>query len=307
MMNTSNFLPENMWLNRVRYVLIHLLCVGIFFIPFTLKSLVIAFISYLIGMWGLEVCTHRYFSHKSFKTTRFFQFALALVGGVTGQRGVLWWVSRHRQHHMHADEAMDPQSPIINSWNNSLWFSQFGWPIARENSGIDLTKVRDWCEFPEIVLISRYYFLPPFFAAVLMFSLGHYGMLGADMTGIQSLLWGFVVPLTLVIQVGNAVNTLAHGGLRGGYRNFDTPDKSRNRPILALLTLGAGWHNNHHRFPASARSGFFNREIDIAYLTLVALSKIRLVWDLTPVPDSIIQARQNGNTTSPQTIGYINK
>ena len=123
-------------------------------------------------------------------------------------------------------------------------------------------------------------------------------VLGATLEGVptlgtnrwQMVIWGFLVSTLLCFHASLTINSLAH---RFGTRRYDTPDDSRNNLWLALVTFGEGWHNNHHRYPGSARQGFFWWEVDITYYGLRALSMLGIVWDLKPVPASARQAEDN--------------
>ena len=146
-----------------------------------------------------------------------------------------------------------------------------------------LKEIPDWLKFPELRFINRFDWIP-----VLVLGYGCY-LLGSwdwfhSVTGLNSLttfIWGFLVPTVCLYHATFAVNSISH---LFGKKRFDTGDESRNNGLVALLTFGEGWHNNHHFFPGSARQGFFRGEIDITYYLLKVMSCLGLVHDLRPVP-----------------------
>jgi len=156
-----------------------------------------------------------------------------------------------------------------------------GWFGASENSSTDLDEVPDFARFPELRWLNRWY-LPIFYAgAASIFVCGYLGGFGPKVTGVSALLWGFYVPSFLQIHSIAMINTFGHmPKWVGGYRRFETPDGSMNRPVLALITGGAGWHNNHHRYPGLARAGFAWYEVDLTYYSLRFLEVLGLVRDV---------------------------
>ncbi len=213
---------------------------------------------------------HRYFSHHSFKTSRWFQFVLALGATMTAQKGVLWWAAHHRIHHKLSDMPGDLHSVK----QSGFWWSHMGWILARDLEGTDLSKIRDFSKYPELVWLDRYWFAPAVAAGVITFLIG----------GFFALIWAFALCQVLCWHGTFTINSLSH--LWGG-RRYATDDDSRNNPVLAMITMGEGWHNNHHHYQVSARQGFFWWEVDITYYTLRALSAVGLIWDLHGVPAHI--------------------
>jgi stearoyl-CoA desaturase (Delta-9 desaturase) len=227
---------------------------------------------------------HRYFSHKTYSTSRPMQFVLALLGGTTVQRGPLWWAYHHRHHHQHSDEEEDAHSPHVHGF---LW-SHIGWITSRRNFPTDYSKVRDLDKFPELVFLNRFDAIVPFLFAVSLFALG--GFLHVHAPGLhtgswQLLVWGFFISTTALFHGTSCINSMAH---IMGKRRFKTEDDSRNSFILALITLGEGWHNNHHRYMSATRNGFYWWEIDITYYLLKGLSWTGLIWGLKTVPASVL-------------------
>jgi stearoyl-CoA desaturase (delta-9 desaturase) len=223
--------------------------------------------TYLVRMFGVTAGYHRYFSHRAFRTSRWFQFALAWLGCSALQKGPLWWAAHHRQHHRHADTGADPHSPYVPS----LWWAHVGWVLS---AGYDETRweaVRDWNGFPELRWLNRYHWLPGLALAVFCLLVG----------GWSGLVWGFAVSTVLVYHATFTVNSLCH---RFGGRRYATGDGSRNNALVAVLTLGEGWHNNHHHYQSSANQGFFWWELDVSYYVIRLLSRAGLVWDVRVAP-----------------------
>ncbi|HEY5228596.1 MAG TPA: fatty acid desaturase, partial [Opitutaceae bacterium] len=200
------------------------------------------------------------------------------------QRGPLWWAYHHRHHHQHSDEEEDAHSPHVHGF---LW-SHIGWITSRRNFPTDYSRVRDLDKFPELVFLNRFDAIVPFLFALALFGLG--GFLHVHAPGLhtgswQLLVWGFFISTTALFHGTSCINSMAH---LMGKRRFKTEDDSRNSFILALITLGEGWHNNHHRYQSATRNGFYWWEIDITYYLLKGLSWTGLIWGLKTVPASVL-------------------
>lgn len=242
--------------------------------------------SYAVRMLGMEVANHRYFAHRAFRAGRAMQFVLGCMACLAGQRGPLWWAASHHVHHKHADKPGDPHSPVVLGF----WTSHAGWFMNKGNIDTNLDLVSYYASYPELRWLNKHYAVP-FWAAVLaLFLAGHYGLLGTGVSGLSAVCWGGFVPTTLVVNITSLVNSIGHGtGGYGGFRRYDTGDASLNRPLLALLSMGAGWHNNHHRYAAAGRAGFAWYEVDVSYYVLRLLALLGLVSDLRPVPRKILE------------------
>ena len=217
---------------------------------------------YAPRMFFVTAGYHRYFSHRSFRTSRAFQFILALGAVASGQKGVLWWAGHHRLHHRHSDGPGDLHSPHLG-----FWWSHMGWMLSRLYEGTDLTSVKDLARYPELRWLERHWVLPPVTLGLGIWALG----------GAFALVWGVLVPQVLIWHASFSINSLAH---LMGRRRFATRDDSRNSFLLAVVTFGEGWHNNHHHRPGSSRQGLVWWEIDVSYYVLRLLSLFGLVWDL---------------------------
>jgi stearoyl-CoA desaturase (Delta-9 desaturase) len=276
--------PEGMarieWLRCLPFLFMHVACIAVFWVGWSWTAGVIALATLFLRVFGLTGFYHRYFSHRAFKTSRWFQFVGAVLGSAAVQRGPLWWAAHHRTHHRDADTSRDPHSPVYHGffWSHMAWF------MTSEHVGTNERLVRDWGKYPELRFLDRYEIVVPLCFALALFGLGA-GLAvlhpGLETSAWQVLVWGFFVSTVFLYHLTFAVNSVAH---RFGTRAFPTKDESRNNFLLALLTFGEGWHNNHHYYPTSARQGFRWWQIDITYYLLVLLSWLGLVWDLKPVP-----------------------
>jgi stearoyl-CoA desaturase (delta-9 desaturase) len=267
------------WLRVVPFIGMHLACLGVIWVGFSWFALWLALALYAVRMFAITGFYHRYFAHRSFKTSRPAQFLFAVLGASSVQRGPLWWAAHHRIHHRHSDTELDPHSP-----RHGFWRSHMGWFLTHEGFRTDERAVRDLARYPELRLLDRFDILVPVLLAVGLFVLGSHlentaPELGTN--GPQLLVWGFFVSTVVLFHATVTINSLAH---RFGSRRFDTRDDSRNNWLLALITFGEGWHNNHHYYPGSARQGFRWWEIDLTWYLLRLLALFGIVWDLKPVP-----------------------
>jgi stearoyl-CoA desaturase (delta-9 desaturase) len=271
------------WLRIVPFVGMHLACLAVFWVGWSPFAVGVAVALYGLRMFAITGFYHRYFSHRAFKTSRVGQFAFGLLGASAVQRGPIWWAAHHRHHHAHSDQPDDVHSP---SQRGFLW-SHMGWFLSRRHFAPPLERVRDLQRFPELRLLDRFDILVPVALAVGLFLLGwalesRAPALGTDRW--QLLVWGFFVSTVACYHATYTINSLSHGF---GRRRYETRDDSRNNFWLALLTLGEGWHNNHHHYPMSARQGFYWWEIDITYYGLRLLAALGVIWDLKPVPAAV--------------------
>jgi stearoyl-CoA desaturase (delta-9 desaturase) len=252
-------------LSTALFVIMHLACFLVFVVPFSWAMVALAFASYVLRMWAITAGYHRYFSHRSFKTSRAFQLVLAFLGASAMQNGPLWWASWHRRHHQHSDTPADAHSPV----QDGLWHAHVGWFIDGSHDEPDLSNVRDLSRFPELRFLEKHKYLPIFAYGAACFLIG----------GASGVVWGFVIATVGALQATMLINSLAHVW---GSRRYLTTDDSRNNGFLALLTLGEGWHNNHHQSMTAARQGVMWWEIDVTYYVLKVLSWLGIVWDLRP-------------------------
>jgi stearoyl-CoA desaturase (delta-9 desaturase) len=272
------------WFRIVPFIVLHGMCLGVIWVGWSPVAVWVAVVLYFVRMFAITGFYHRYFSHKSFKTNRFWQFIFAVAGNSAVQRGPIWWASHHRHHHRFADTEQDVHSPS----QDGFWWSHIGWLTSPANFPTRKKYVREWLNYPELRWINRFDTLIPVLLAVALFGLGillEKVAPGLNTSGPQMLIWGFFISSTVLFHATVTINSFDH---MIGTRRYGTPDTSRNNAVLALITLGEGWHNNHHHYAVSARQGFFWWEIDITYYTLVFMSWLGIVWDLRPVPERML-------------------
>ncbi len=278
---------EGHTMDRVRtlpFIALHLSVLTIFWVGWSPVAVLIAVLLYIVRMFAITGFYHRYFSHRAFRTSRFMQFVFAIVGASAAQRGPLWWASNHRIHHSHSDQVADVHSPV----QHGLWWSHMGWFLSYQQLSTKVSRITDFARFPELRFLDRFDVLVPFILAVILFFFGEWlgntqPELGTN--GWQMLVWGFVISTLAVYHGTFTINSLSH---RFGTRRYATTDNSRNNIFLAIITLGEGWHNNHHRYASCARQGFRWWEIDITYYLLYCLKLCGLIWDIRPVPELIL-------------------
>jgi stearoyl-CoA desaturase (delta-9 desaturase) len=272
------------WLRVVPLVLLHTGCLLVFWVGWSPVAVIVALVLYLIRMFAITGFYHRYFSHKAYKTNRFWQFVFAVIGNAAVQRGPLWWASHHRHHHRFADRDNDVHSPL----QHGFWWSHIGWLTSRDNFPTRIKYIQEWLLFPELRWINRFDTVIPILLAGCIYLAG--AILeklapSLDTNGLQLLVWGFFISTVVLLHATCTINSLDH---MFGTRRYNTRDTSRNNAILAILTLGEGWHNNHHHYAVSARQGFMWWELDITYGLLVLLSRLGVVRDLRQVPQHVL-------------------
>lgn len=270
---------------QVVFWAVHVACLLVLVVGCSWVAVATCAFLYVLRMFAVTGGYHRYFSHRSYQTSRFFQFVLAVLGASSAQKGPIWWASHHRHHHRYSDTEEDIHPPKIYG----LWWAHVGWVLSSQFLQARPELVKDLTNFPELRFIDRYHLLPPALlaAATLVWGwiCGEFFPSWGTSCG-QMLVWGFFVSTTLLYHGTFIINSLTH---IIGSRRFQTSDDSRNNFWFALITLGEGWHNNHHRYPGSERQGFYWWEIDITHYILKALSVFGIVWDLRVPPDRIYQ------------------
>jgi len=271
------------WLRVLPFVLAHCACLAAFFVGVSPVALLVALAAYLIRMFAITGFYHRYFSHRAFKTSRTGQFIFGLLGASAVQRGPVWWAAHHRYHHANSDHECDLHSPSRHGFVRA----HMGWFLSMKGFAPDLELARDLLKFPELRWLDRYDALVPVALGLFMFLLGvllaHVAP-GLKTSGWQMLVWGFFISTVLCWHATYTINSLSH--LFGSQR-YRTGDSSRNNWLLAILTLGEGWHNNHHHYPRAARQGFYWWEYDPTFYLLKLMSWLGLIWDLQPLPVAV--------------------
>ena len=276
-------LPERFeWGKALPFIVLHLGCLGAFWTGWSPVAVGVCALLYVVRMFFVTGIYHRYFCHKSYKASRPVQFLFAFLGLLCVQRGALWWAATHRHHHAHSDEEVDVHSPRQKGF---LW-AHIGWMTSSRNFPTDYSRIPDLAKFPELVFLNRFDLIGPLLVALLTYGLG--AMLqafapGLHTSGPQMLVWGGFISTVLLFHGTCCINSMAHVW---GKPRYDTGDDSRNSFLLALITLGEGWHNNHHRYQSSARQGFYWWEIDITYYVLRTLAAVGVISGLKRVPES---------------------
>lgn len=281
---------KRMELDRaVPFAFLHLCCGLVFLSGASGAALVVCATSYFVRMFAITAFYHRYFSHRTFNTSRFAQFCFAFLGATAVQRGPLWWAAHHRDHHKFSDKSGDVHSPV----QESFFWSHMGWILSSANMPTNYSRVPDFNRFPELRFINRFDWAPPVIYAVMLLEVGNYISVSypsLHTSGFQFVVWGFFVSTVLLFHATASINSFAH---KFGTQRFDTGDASRNNFVLAILTLGEGWHNNHHFYPGSVRQGLRWYEIDISYMILRVLEMLGVVRDLRSVPQNVLVAHAN--------------
>lgn len=256
--------------------LVHVIAVvGIFWMGWSWKGLAIAVGLYYARMFFVTAAYHRYFSHRTFKTSRVMQFLFAFFAMTSSQKGVIWWASHHRHHHKYSDQPEDVHSVL----QDGFFWSHIGWILSDKWEDTDESRVKDLLKYPELRWLDRWFLLPPILYGVTTFLIG----------GWYGLLWGMFVSTVLLWHGTFTINSLTH---MWGRRRYETTDNSKNSLVLALVTMGEGWHNNHHYYQRSTNQGFYWWEIDVTYYILRAMSWVGLVWDLHTPPAKVRDAHK---------------
>jgi stearoyl-CoA desaturase (delta-9 desaturase) len=264
------------WISSIPFLAMHVFAlIAPFFIPFHWSYVAWAVGLYYARMWVVTLGYHRYFSHRTFKTSRVFQFFLAFLAETSAQKGVLWWAANHRHHHRESDQPTDIHSPL----QRGFWWSHVGWILCDRYAETRFESIKDFARFPELRFLNRFYLLPPVALAVALFLIGGYPVL----------VWGFFVSTVVLWHGTFTINSLSHVF---GKRRYKTTDTSRNNWLLALVTCGEGWHNNHHYHQNTANQGWFWWEIDLSYYGLKLLQGLGLVWELRTPSESVKYAYQ---------------
>ena len=267
--------------SQIGFVLVHILPLCALYTGATTFDWCLCVALYFVRMFLVTAGYHRYFAHRTYKTSRIFQFILAFLAETSAQKGVLWWSANHRIHHKFSDTIEDPHSMK----QFGFWYSHVGWIMSPDYEPTRSELVKDLVRFPELRWLNTYHMVPPLCLALCTMALGGWvngGSISMMFTAGWSTLWiGFFLSTVMLYHGTFSINSLMH---RFGKARYNTGDNSKNSLWLALISLGEGWHNNHHYYQRSTRQGFFWWEIDITYYILKLLSAVGLVWDLHGVP-----------------------
>ena len=254
------------WLTSAPFFIIHLLPLAAIFTGVRLTDWLICVGLYYGRMLFISGGYHRYFAHRTYKMSRVMQFLVAFGGSTAAQKGALWWAAHHRVHHKYSDQPGDPHSP-----KRGFWWSHCGWILCDKYDKTRFDLIPDFARYPELVWLNRWHLMPPVLLGFAVFLVGGW-----------SALWiGFFLSTALLWHGTFTINSLSHVF---GRRRYATEDTSRNSFLLALISNGEGWHNNHHHYQASMRNGFHWWEVDLSGYAVRALGRIGLVRDICKVP-----------------------
>jgi len=255
-----------------------LVCLALHLLPFAALvtgcspwDALLAFVLYLVRGFVMAAGYHRYFAHRSYKTSRWFQFVMAAVGCTALRGGPLYWAALHRHHHCFSDSDEDVHSPA----KGAIW-TYAGWLLSGRFTQTPYRLVRDLAAYPELRWLNRFWLLPPALLGLGVLLAGGWGAFAI----------GFCLSTVVLVHSQALTDVLVHSF---GSRRYDTPDTSRNSFLVSLFFLGEGWHNNHHHYQGSSNQGFYWWEVDGAYVGLYALALTRLVWDLRLPPRAVLE------------------
>jgi stearoyl-CoA desaturase (Delta-9 desaturase) len=242
---------------------------------------------YTVCAFGTTIGFHRYFTHKGFEARAPVKALLAILGCMTMQGPVTQWVTDHRKHHALSDQPGDPHSPHVGhgegAWGALRGFvhAHVGWMFS--NLGMEQGREygRDLYEDRLVRAIDRMYLLWVVLTLGIPFAIA-FAVGGTWEAGVEGLVWGGLIRIAAYQHATFSVNSICHMFGRQEYRSRD---EARNNWLVAVLVFGEGWHNNHHAFPVSARHGLTRRQVDVSWLVIRALERLRLVWNVK-VPDA---------------------
>jgi stearoyl-CoA desaturase (delta-9 desaturase) len=271
---------------EIAFAAIHLAPLGALYTGATFFDWMVCAFLYFFRMFWITGGYHRYFSHKSYKTSRWFQFVIAFMAQTSVQKGALWWAAHHRHHHRYSDTPADPHSMKIYGF----WYSHIGWIVGPDFKETDYKTIGDYAKYPELVWLNKYHIVPGAVMALVVMALGGIVNGGSIMEmfsitgGLSTLFVGFFLSTVILYHGTFSINSIMH---KFGRQRYKTEDESRNSVVLALITMGEGWHNNHHYYEVSSRQGFFWWEIDPTYYILRSFQAVGLIWELKGVPKHI--------------------
>jgi stearoyl-CoA desaturase (delta-9 desaturase) len=268
------------WVSSIPFLAFHVVAlVGTIVFGITPIALALFVVMVWGRIWFITAGYHRYFAHRSYRTSRAFQLFLAVGGVMCVQKGPLWWAGHHREHHRNSDTENDVHSPL-----KGFWWSHVGWILCDKFGEAPLERIKDFAKYPELRFIEKWNGTFALLTALLCLLIG----------GWSGLFFGFFMSTVVLWHNTFLVNSVAHVV---GRRRYVTDDTSRNNFLIALTTHGEGWHNNHHYYQASARNGFFWWEIDLTYQSLRVLSWFNIVRDLKVPSAEMLAANRiaNGN------------
>ncbi|NUP88992.1 MAG: fatty acid desaturase [Candidatus Sumerlaeia bacterium] len=262
------------WKNAIGIVLFHI-AAAVALLHFTWTAFFVFLgLSFLTAQIGISLGFHRLLCHRSFQAHRFMVRAFATLGTLALQAGPITWVTIHRLHHQRADHDGDPHSP-----NDGRSWAYVIWTMFKQQEVFDeetrQRAARDLCADPVMVFLERHRMALNAAVALALFGIG--AALGGMPMAISLFLWGFCVRILYGWHLAFFANMATH---IWGYRNFQTPDNSRNLGWLFPFLWGDGLHNNHHADPRSASYACRRFELDALHWVLLGMQRMGLIWGL---------------------------
>jgi stearoyl-CoA desaturase (delta-9 desaturase) len=260
-----------------------------------LQEWLMLIVFYVLNILGMELALHRYFAHRAFKSGNGIKLTMAILGSLAYMGPLMWWVAIHRLHHANSDKAGDPHTPRPRGPGllgrlKGIAHGHVGWLFDSESA-----RPAGWNQYaadmyrdPALLRIHLAYDFWLVLGLLLPTIVG--GLLDPSWRGLLlGFLWGGTVRVFLATNAVWSVNSIGHA--LGGRRSFEREDQSRNAFWLALVTLGAGWHNNHHAFPQYASTSFRWWQIDITGWVIILLERLGLIWDVRKPDQPTIASR----------------
>ncbi len=267
------------WSTFTAIALFHVGAVAALFMFSWKAFFVTAFLYWVAIGLGISLGYHRLHTHRSYRTSVWMEYVLAVCGTLNLEGGPIFWVATHRIHHQKSDQPGDPHSP-----NDGAFWSHVGWLLFGEvnhnNTKAMAKYAPDLAKHKFYIWLNNYHWVPLVVLAVILYAMG----------GAPFVFWGIFLRVTVGLHATWLVNSAAH---MWGYRNFETKDESRNTWWVALVSFGEGWHNNHHAHPTSARHGLAWYEIDLSWITLNVLELFGLVSNVkaAKLPTNLTERR----------------
>ena len=237
------------------------------FWSFSWRNVIVAVVLYWMATGlGISLGYHRLHTHRGYKTSKWFEYFLAICGTLTLEGGPIFWVATHRAHHQHSDQPLDPHSPRV-----SAFWAHIGWILFGEAQHNDTARMAKYApdlgKDPFYKWLTTYHWVPLTVLGFALLAIGGWGLVN----------WAIFLRVVFGLHATYLINSATH---MWGSRRFATTDDSRNLWWVALFTFGEGWHNNHHAHPVSSRHGLAWYEFDATWVLLKALRAVGIVWDV---------------------------
>jgi stearoyl-CoA desaturase (delta-9 desaturase) len=259
---------EISWRLLILFTLVHLLCFGALWTGISAGAAALGIALYALRMFGVTAGYHRLYSHRSYHIPNpLLRGVMWFLATSSAQRGVRWWAAHHRHHHRFSDQPEDLHSP-----RHIGVYSHVGWQYHKDLDTWDERSLTDFAKaFPELSWLDRFAWASPI--ALMALCIAAFGW--------EGLFVSFAMSTVGVWHATFTINSLSHVW---GTRPFETDDTSRNNALLALVSFGEGWHNNHHAFPVSCRQGHTWWQVDISWMVLRVGELLGLVTDVRRPP-----------------------